>query len=105
VTLRTRPKGALNWITRTMKDAVVAAAEELGRVDFDKWREHLKGDPENGMKQFFKLPDAEHFADEPRLQRRRQGRKVSLAVLDPPRFKGFVLSVAIGAAERLGGER
>jgi hypothetical protein len=42
----------------------------------------------------------EHFGDEPRLHRRWQRRKVSLAVLDPPRFKGFVvLSVAIGAAE------
>jgi hypothetical protein len=50
-----RPKGSLNKITRTMKDAIVAAAEELGHIDFDKWREHLKGDPENGMKQFFKV--------------------------------------------------
>jgi hypothetical protein len=49
-----RPKGSLNRITRTMKDAVIAAAEELGQIDFDKWEEHLKGDPENGMKQFFK---------------------------------------------------
>jgi len=34
-----RPKGSLNKITRTMKDAIVAAAEELGHIDFDKWRE------------------------------------------------------------------
>jgi hypothetical protein len=39
-----RPKGSLNRITRTMKDAVVAAAEELGQIDFDKWKKHLKGD-------------------------------------------------------------
>jgi hypothetical protein len=42
---------------------------------------------------------AEHFGDEPRLHSRRQGRKVCLAVLDPPRFKNFVIPVAIGAAD------
>jgi hypothetical protein len=48
----------------------------------------------------------EHLGDEPRLHRRRQGRKVSLAVLDPPRFEGFVVSVVIDVAEigKLGGD-
>jgi hypothetical protein len=39
-----------------MKDAVVAAAEELGQIDRDKWAEEIrKGDPENGMKRYFKI--------------------------------------------------
>src|SRR5271155_4793090 len=42
-----RPPGLVNKATREMRDAVLAAAEELGAVDFDKWPEQLKGDPEN----------------------------------------------------------
>jgi hypothetical protein len=48
-----RPPGSLNKITRTMKDAAVAAAEELGHHDRDQWTLIAsKGDP-NGMKHFF----------------------------------------------------
>ena len=32
-----RPRGAVGKITRTMKNAVVAAAEELGRLNTDEW--------------------------------------------------------------------
>jgi hypothetical protein len=37
-----------------MQDAVITAAEELGSVDFDKWGEQLKGEPGNGLKQYYK---------------------------------------------------
>jgi hypothetical protein len=37
-----------------MQEAVIGAAEELGAVDFDKWNEQLKGDPGNGLKQYYK---------------------------------------------------
>src|SRR5271170_7872230 len=50
-----RPPGLVNKLTREMQDAVLAAAEELGAIDFDKWPEQLKGDPENSMKQFYKV--------------------------------------------------
>jgi hypothetical protein len=49
-----RPPGLVNKATREMQDAVIAAAEELGAVDFDKWDEQLKGDPGNGLKQYYK---------------------------------------------------
>src|SRR5580693_8101791 len=45
-----RPPGTLNRITRTMKEAAVAAAEELGQLPIKKWAKQLDvGDP-NGMK-------------------------------------------------------
>ena len=34
---RGKPVGTLNRITRTMKDAAVAAAEELGHLPMKKW--------------------------------------------------------------------
>jgi hypothetical protein len=37
-----------------MNDAVIAAADELGQVDPALWPEHVKGDPGQGMKGFFK---------------------------------------------------
>jgi hypothetical protein len=49
-----RPAGSRNRITREMRDAVIAAAEELGGIDCDKWNDELKGDPENGLKQYCK---------------------------------------------------
>jgi hypothetical protein len=45
---------------------------------------------------------AEQFGGELGLHRRRQGRKAGLAVLDPPRFEGFVFFLTIGAAEKGG---
>jgi len=33
-----RPPGLVNKLTREMQDAVLAAAEELGRVPYSKWR-------------------------------------------------------------------
>ena len=45
-----------------MKDAVVAAAEEMGQLDRDKWAEEIrKGDPENGMKRYFKIMAVEEM--------------------------------------------
>jgi hypothetical protein len=39
-----------------MKDAIVAAAEELGQVDRNMWEEAIRlGDLTNGMKRFFKV--------------------------------------------------
>jgi hypothetical protein len=44
-----------------MKDAAVAAAEELGHYDRDKWTEvAAKGDP-NGMKYFFMVMAIENM--------------------------------------------
>jgi hypothetical protein len=51
---RGRHLGSVGRITRTMKDAVIAAADELGQVDPALWPEHVKGDPGQGMKGFFK---------------------------------------------------
>jgi hypothetical protein len=39
-----RPRGTLNKITRTMKDAAVAAAEELGHIPYKDWAKSLVGD-------------------------------------------------------------
>jgi len=50
-----RPPGLVNRVTREMQEAILAAAEELGEVDFDKWPEQLKGVPGGGMKQFCKV--------------------------------------------------
>jgi hypothetical protein len=50
-----RPKGTTNKISRTMKDAAIEAANELGEIDYELWPEHLKGCPGQGMKQFFKV--------------------------------------------------
>jgi hypothetical protein len=50
-----RPPGSLNKITRTMKDAAIAAAFELGQLGFDKWEEEAKKADPDGMKQFFKV--------------------------------------------------
>jgi hypothetical protein len=56
-----RPPGSLNKITRTMKDAAVAAAEELGHHDRDQWTlVASKGDP-NGMKHFFMVMAVENM--------------------------------------------
>jgi hypothetical protein len=45
---RGRHLGSVGRITRTMKDAVIAAADELGQVDPALWPEHVKGDPGQG---------------------------------------------------------
>jgi hypothetical protein len=50
-----RPSGSLNKITRTMKDALIAAAFELGQLGFDKWEQEAKKADPDGMKQFFKV--------------------------------------------------
>jgi hypothetical protein len=52
--------GSLNKITRTMKDAAVAAAEELGHLPIKQWAKQLNvGDP-NGLKQYFKFLAIKH---------------------------------------------
>jgi hypothetical protein len=39
-----------------MREAALAAVEELGRLDLDKWPEEAKrGDPDNPTKQIFKM--------------------------------------------------
>jgi hypothetical protein len=56
-----RPVGALNRITRSMKDAAVAAAEELGRLPVKKWAKELQvGDEENGLRGYFKFLAIKH---------------------------------------------
>jgi hypothetical protein len=55
-----RPPGSVNKITRTMKETVIAAANELGQLPRDKWEEEAdKGDPDNGLRGFFKVMAAE----------------------------------------------
>jgi hypothetical protein len=50
-----RPPGSLNKITREMREAILAAAEELGRVPFSKWKEQIEVENEHdGIKQFYK---------------------------------------------------
>jgi hypothetical protein len=49
-----RPPGSTNRITREMRDAVLAAAEELGRIPFSKWKEQIEVENADGMKQFYK---------------------------------------------------
>jgi len=45
-----KPPGTLNKLTRTMKDAAVLAAEELGQIPMKDWAKQLNvGDP-NGLK-------------------------------------------------------
>jgi hypothetical protein len=51
-----RPPGSVNKIGRALQGAAIAAAEELGGIDYDKWAEAArKGDPDNGLKGFFKV--------------------------------------------------
>jgi hypothetical protein len=45
-----RPPGSLNKITREMRDAVIAAAEELGHIPYKDWAKQLEVGDENGMK-------------------------------------------------------
>jgi hypothetical protein len=53
---RGRPPGSVNKISRALQDAAVAAVEELGRTDRDKWaKEANNGDPDDGLKGFFKV--------------------------------------------------
>jgi hypothetical protein len=49
-----RPPGSLNKITRTMKDALIAAVVELGQLHTDQWEEAAKQPDPDGMKHFFK---------------------------------------------------
>jgi hypothetical protein len=42
-------------MTRTLRDAVIAAADELGRIKYKEWSKQLEGEPENGIKGFFKV--------------------------------------------------
>jgi hypothetical protein len=50
-----RPPGSLNKITRTMKDAAIAAAVELGQLDLDRWEGEIKKADPDGMKHYFKV--------------------------------------------------
>src|SRR5271155_3436237 len=51
-----RPPGLVNKLTREMQDAVLAAAEELGRVPPSRWEQELEVEGvEDGMKQFYKV--------------------------------------------------
>jgi hypothetical protein len=51
-----RPPGSVDKISRALQEAAIAAAEELGGIDYDKWAEAArKGDPDNGLKGFFKV--------------------------------------------------
>jgi hypothetical protein len=51
-----RPPGSVNKMGRRLQEAAIAAAEELGGIDRDKWGEEArKGDPDNGLKGFFKV--------------------------------------------------
>jgi hypothetical protein len=53
---RGRPPGSVNKIGRLLQEAAIGAAEELGGIDRDKWAEEArKGDPDNGMRGFFKV--------------------------------------------------
>jgi hypothetical protein len=54
-----RPAGALNRITRTMKDAAVEAAHELGQAPVKQWGKQLNGDL-NGLKGYFKFLAVRH---------------------------------------------
>jgi hypothetical protein len=47
--------GIPNKISRTLKDAAIAAAEELGQLDRDKWAEAVKAGESDGLKRFFKV--------------------------------------------------
>jgi hypothetical protein len=50
-----RPPGSLNKITREMRGAILAAAEELGRVPFSKWGAEIEVENQrDGMKGFYK---------------------------------------------------
>src|SRR5271170_2337554 len=52
-----RPPGLVNKLTREMQDAVLAAAEELGRVPPSRWAQEIEiegAGAEDGMKQFYK---------------------------------------------------
>jgi hypothetical protein len=50
-----RPRGSKNKISRTMREALAAAAEELGRTDLDKWEEVVQkaADHPDPYKRFF----------------------------------------------------
>jgi hypothetical protein len=43
-----------------MKDAAIAAAEELGRLPYKKWAASLVGYPDNGVKEYFKFLPVKH---------------------------------------------
>jgi hypothetical protein len=50
-----RPPGSVNKISRQSREAVLAAAEELGPVPFNKWKQEiLVRDAPDGIKQFYK---------------------------------------------------
>jgi hypothetical protein len=55
-----KPVGTLNKITRTMKDAAIAAAEELGHYDVKDWNKLLVGDPRSGVKAYFMFLAVKH---------------------------------------------
>jgi hypothetical protein len=50
-----RPPGSLNKITRTLKDALIAAAVELGQLPLSQWEAELEKPDSDGMKHFFKV--------------------------------------------------
>jgi hypothetical protein len=56
---RGKVPGTLNKITRTMKDAAVEAAHELGQVPVKLWGKQLNRDP-NGLKGYFKFLTVKH---------------------------------------------
>jgi hypothetical protein len=51
-----RPPGSGNKFSRAAKEAALAAVEDLGRTDLDKWPEEAKkADPDNPTKRLFKV--------------------------------------------------
>jgi hypothetical protein len=53
---RGRPKGSPNKVPREMKDAIVAAMEELGRIPRKDWEKHLaEGGNSDDLTGFFKV--------------------------------------------------
>jgi hypothetical protein len=52
-----RPRGSKNRISRTMREAVVAAVETLGATDLDKWDEVVKKaeDDPDPVRRFFMI--------------------------------------------------
>ena len=51
-----RPPGSVNKISRETREAVLAAAEELGHVPFSEWKKEIEVEKAaDGLKQFYKV--------------------------------------------------
>jgi hypothetical protein len=88
---RGRPAGSPNKVTRTMKDAAVAAAEELGQVPVSTWdKTQLEGDKNNGMKAYFKFLGVCH----PKSFAIILARIMPLHVLAPPKTSDLTVEQA-----------